>query len=847
MGAACLVAGVACVAGVPSINVQRALQLSNATRENFASRNQAMNVWPNSGTEGKELVVALTHEYNNFEVRGDDREFVVAWESDGSSLVEVARINISCPNNELVVPNRGPYVYEARLDLVPGVLHPECSCVSSSSSAPCPRGVNATTGDSWLSLMSPIVSHFVTIENEWSEIRVGLSLDMLATDIVGEVQRVSEGLTNATTGAASEAAAYACPGTYDDLYGQKDVTKSMLEDSDMTLPSGHVTGKWCLVQRGRCTETAKVKVCELSGAIGTIIVDHGEFPYDQVIEIRVNEAASETLSTPTLFLSESEGQLLASGTSVHVGPSVGGPPPPTYSPGSGIRVHALGINAPNGEQTIEYPDLFGTAGWLEASDVRDLLFVCLPDNQEVRIYNISQPLVDISFVGSIPTWCRRSGLHDYRVLDFLGGNGRYHTALIDPFDWGNRLFYFDTHDPSTPFLIHEVVMRMESDEMGLGQVRSAGPENLHHIVTWHCSNFMCGDNIGDSLYVLNTSKLTQTPFSIPLPLSSGGVARDVACGPDHLCLVSLTWDGVVALDSGVGINQWYIVAQHVNKAPFSSAELPFGQTWLRLYSGAQKVYASIQHARHFYVEHADFDLQPFMVNDNIRALQMRDIYIVAVEGYDSSQFVDGPGVFVTAPQGYKVVSVRDELFSFSEGDYQLSAYEETVFAGEQYRAGRMIWSGDVQFFVGEGMAQGRREPYAVAAAGQWAVDDVVYVPAIHSLPAPNVEVESEVQQKSVPLLLVLVASVIVLCCAAALVCLLLVVLVKFWQQSTERIQEVQGENVVLGRPVATGAEGTSDVTIVCAPTSTRKGAVPEPPSSCPVFLGVPGSVLHDLT
>lgn len=67
---------------------------------------------------------------------------------------------------------------------------------------------------------------------------------------------------------------------------------------------------------------------------------------------------------------------------VTVGPRTGGPTLAQITPGSGLIVHAMGAPAAGALATKAYPDLFGTAGWLEVSRLRDIMFVCFPALQD---------------------------------------------------------------------------------------------------------------------------------------------------------------------------------------------------------------------------------------------------------------------------------------------------------------------------------------------------------------------------------------------------------------------------------------------------------------------------------
>lgn len=635
--------------------------LGEPYHENLATANQAMDVWKYGASDpGRELVVGLIHRYGDMNRRADDVEYAIAWESDGRTLQEVQRIQMSCPGVDLVVPNRGPYVYEVRLQALPWSMHPECSCISSSG-RPCPNGVQATMNSSaapWL-LQSATDSHFVDLENEWQElIADGAVLNRLLVDTSAQVAAAGPRPINAGSGVSADAD-LACPGTRDDLLGGKEVTHQKLVDSGIRLQNNTVQGKWCLVRRGGCDETAKVKLCEVSGAVGTIVVDHGNFAGDQSIRIRYNRAEGERAQLPVLFVSQGDGEELfrqvamaGNNVTVSVGPTIGGLPPASYSAGSGIIVHTMGLNTsglPGGVHTNKsYPNVFGTAGWVEVSRVRDLLFACLPSENEVRIYDVSKPLVDIPYLGKIVARCSRSGMHDYRVLDYLGPDGKYMTCLVDPDDNGNRLFYYDTQDPRNPKKMVEIHANWEAAGDGLGQVRPGGQNWQYHLVTWHCADLYCGKNHGDGLYFLNTSNLSLQAFKVPLPmLSKGGFARDVAC--DHLdagvCALSLTWDGLVFVDAGAkgSANPFRIIASNVGVAPWSDNYIPHWQAYLRMHSGAQKVYASRLWPKKWYVEHSDFSIRPLRLGDAIRALQLTEVFIAEVKDYNKSVDYGFPG------------------------------------------------------------------------------------------------------------------------------------------------------------------------------------------------------------
>merc|ERR1719428_375177 len=224
-------------------------------------------------------------------------------------------------------------------------------------------------------------------------------MERLLKDVSAPVQVVTQALLPGLQ-APADAFQYGCPATSDEVLGTDAVTFDALKEKAGTARGGGVAGKWCLVWRGYCEVTAKVKSCQLAGAIGIIIVDHGNFiesQGDQEALVRISRAAGEKPETiiPLLFVSKEEGGRIISAAqtgevTVSVGPSYGADPPKGYNPATGLFVFDL-MAGPSGPSKA-YPDLFQHVGWLEVSELRDILFVCLPDKELISLYDVSKPL-----------------------------------------------------------------------------------------------------------------------------------------------------------------------------------------------------------------------------------------------------------------------------------------------------------------------------------------------------------------------------------------------------------------------------------------------------------------------
>lgn len=653
----------------PKLHAEKALHLDSSKNEHLASFQQAMSVWfdPSKDTnpEQKEYLVAQTHVFNTPARRMDDEQWVVVWEMNEFSkqLKEVHRKKLSCPNVALAIPNRAPYAYEARISMASReyVLHPECSCLPGPKSS-CPRGVHVSvhaSNEDWI-LQSPGRTHYIHIEDEYGRLNPDQANPWtISTDIIAQVHVVKEPLlADIASGDSliSGDAEQGCPGSKDEILGSRGVTLKMLKEASRINTPSLVQGKWCLVNRGHCDITAKVKACLFAGAVGVVVVDHASSTSDfedQDATIRITHAAGERpeMIIPVIFVSRSEGKrikeaAIANEVILSIGPSFAAPPVGGYTPGTGLTVHNLEAAGFVGK--TEYPDLFGHVGWMQVSNLRDILFVCLPEMDAIDLYNVSQPSKAVEFISRIQIACSVSGTRDNRVFEYKHNTDyhwfAYHTVIVDPMDKGNKIYYYDTTNPRNPVLSYELHASWEHKEAGLGQVKTGGPSNRYHLVTAHCSDLYCGKNHGDAMYLIDSSYIKyHGPDSIgkakkiQLPISKGSFVRDVACDNQAICLATLTWDGAVALDLGVSgtVNKFEVVASQVEGTPFSSREIPYHEASLRMHSGAQKVYASQKHQRSFYVEHADFSMGTLKLGNVIEAIELNQIWHVTLENYDA--------------------------------------------------------------------------------------------------------------------------------------------------------------------------------------------------------------------
>lgn len=255
------------------------------------------------------------------------------------------------------------------------------------------------------------------------------------------------------------------------------------------------------------------------------------------------------------------------------------------------------------------------------------------------------------------------------------------------------------------------------------------------------------------------------------------------------------------------------------------------------------MYASKHFPRLFYVEHADFSIRPFRLDDAIRALQLTEIYIAQVVDYNES--VDlGLSMTPTAPTvqepqpgmeppGFQVLrnvhisntTTFGKWFFFDATSSPGFSFSDEPVGAQQFRGSSLVWHGEISLwnsrngFVGaEGScamcnAHGRRA--SAAAEGQWQVGDVIHLPRFHQSWAPPVADPGRAGASAI--VWVVVALLLLLVLALLGAGLLWALYVK--EQYTNRVQKIQldhygraaagaegagNSNVVVGKPVGSG-------------------------------------------
>merc|ERR1740129_220557 len=316
------------------------------------------------------------------------------------------------------------------------------------------------------------------------------------------------------------------------------------------------------------------------------------------------------------------------------GPNVQAFTPPNFTISEGsVRVYDTLTN-----QWTHHKGIFGSVNWMEHSHVRDVLFVCTSAN-EVLALDTSNPVMSLPVIGTVedvPACHTAPVFRDYHTVDVHQGD-QFFTVLVDPAKHSNKLYCYLTTDIRKWNLLSVIDANWENDFGGMGQV-VATPDGTRLIITWHCSTVFCsGAKAGERLYVLDLaylpSRITPPLLGIvQLPMSQGSLVRDVTCNVDSICLVSLTWDGIVAVDLADGPNRLRVIAEH--SPTFRGPTVPERISHARMVSGAQKVVPSATKPMRFYVER--WNLNATRLRDGAtlgRSFESDSVWVVVLEGY----------------------------------------------------------------------------------------------------------------------------------------------------------------------------------------------------------------------
>ncbi|KAF4657327.1 hypothetical protein FOL47_008484 [Perkinsus chesapeaki] len=639
----------------------------------------------------------------------DDTSYLQAWRVDPGGDSEwsvLLKRSLSCPSVVLTIPNNGPYVYEARPDTSPGnsQFHQECSCTSQRLEN-CLRAPQFRYFASNVSA-SPLKSIYLTTSTGLISSRmyslqdgvsapIGVELLRRGTTQVDEVVLFnhswlsfsSDTWTREKKDAAANSICCDGKGTYlGDSPRVPDLSaESCRAEADPAATNqSRVFGKWVVVKDDYCDVTAQYKSLLLSNAKGMIVITNRTAQPNKDYQVNVYPTEASLMTMPLLVIdsaSEIAVQLLEKFSSgvlrveisdeavIGVTPGLA----TVYSIEAGLRVYDTGKGANENNSVGHYKNIFDSAPggglvlWMEHSDERSLLFVCIRDEGDpnksegrIHIYDTARPMVDVTLVYTVPgdLKCRNNDFHDVHIIDRkvtaaqcpgISGVQMYVTTVLDPND-KNRIYYYDTTDIRSWRMLREIHADWESSTDGLGNVRYT-PDGLWHAVTWHCDSRWCGDNYGEKLYWLSSycpgtpSARTTTPFVTNIPISRGSFAKDIACSSTGICAISMTFDGVALVASNNNSsNQFSLLGSIKQESSYLDELRKFytfqSNPWLRLFAGAQRIIASKKYDNTWFYEFSTLDGQTLFNSPErdtvvVRSLRKDRIYSFTLSGYEA--------------------------------------------------------------------------------------------------------------------------------------------------------------------------------------------------------------------
>jgi len=167
-------------------------------------------------------------------------------------------------------------------------------------------------------------------------------------------------------------------------------------------------------------------------------------------------------------------------------------------------------------------------------------------------------------------------------------------------------------------------------------------------------------------------------------LSHGAYVRDLACGVGGICMMSLTWDGILAMDGGVdgSVNHFQFLAMTSGNTTFNEARFPNTNRYMRFLSGAQKVYASHVHPRRFYVENTRYSHDDMLAGNSLQMFQKKEMYIAQLEGYTATESCCGKLAAIFGDNSNEKTSTAersDEKSKKGKKDEEVSEWEKEFF------------------------------------------------------------------------------------------------------------------------------------------------------------------------
>lgn len=364
----------------PRLSAKKAFELQGVELATF---HQAMNVWYDEGSQ-EERVVLQMHDYFGPDTNFDDREYFASYimQDDGTMKAEWKTVT-SCPFVEIIMPHRGPYIYETRI-ATPLEHHDEliayCSCLKGDfpwvTQGACPRGVALSKNAPQRVLNAFFVDTTL--------------LSMKTKSTLYTIERRVSGLAHFIEDEDESCPKNNAGKQYDTTIGCK-----MLLEKGVIVPE--VKGKWCVVDTKGCPVTMKYRLCRASGAIGVAVLADDSNTRDLALTIILRDAAEECEGEPipAVFIQGLDamtmGELNAGTLEITIGPDV-----PLEKPREGHTINSGGIRVfdTRTQTWVNHFEVFGAVKYVETSLLRDILFACVGEPSKIRVFDISPYVMD---------------------------------------------------------------------------------------------------------------------------------------------------------------------------------------------------------------------------------------------------------------------------------------------------------------------------------------------------------------------------------------------------------------------------------------------------------------------
>ncbi|KAF4693535.1 hypothetical protein FOZ60_010715 [Perkinsus olseni] len=374
----------------------------------------AQTIYPNQNTwhlrgEGVDEEVFLAHVVykNDAGSSLDDTSYLQAWtveEGDGPWR-QILKRSLSCPSVVITIPDRGPYVYEARPDVSPGdgQFHRECSCtaqrvenclrapqflyIGTNVSAPPQESLHLTSASGLLPSSMFIYTAPYEADGDGPALVFVIIVELSCSTTAGSEfspTTWSQDQIDATRNSI-------CCDSRDTYLGNGPRISDLASAACRIAPvdsaspnSTRVFNKWVVVTDSFCDVTAQYKSLLLSNAHGMILLTNGTSSPATDYQVYAYSTEVSLMTMPLLVVNSTSTiaielvENLKSGKTVQLtDEAILGITPgldTVYSIEAGLRVYDTGKSSDQSDSAAHYKDVFnadpggGLVMWMEHSE-----------------------------------------------------------------------------------------------------------------------------------------------------------------------------------------------------------------------------------------------------------------------------------------------------------------------------------------------------------------------------------------------------------------------------------------------------------------------------------------------